>query len=149
MTWQKRLITLLLAVALGAGAWRAAGWAGVALLISGLVLWLLLYYTRLMQVMRRAAERPIGYVDSAVMLNARLQRGKSLLHVMALTRSMGESLTPPDAQPQVLCWRDAGDSRVVAEFVQGRLHAWWLERPQPPEAPQAPQNPTPAPSQAD
>ena len=69
MTW-KRILTLAIAAALGAGAWRAGGWAGLALAASALVLWFLLYYTRLIQVMKRAADRPIGYVGSAVMLNA-------------------------------------------------------------------------------
>ena len=51
MTWQ-RILAVLAAVALGAGAWRAAGWSGLALLASGLVFWALLYVTRLVQVMK-------------------------------------------------------------------------------------------------
>ena len=99
MTW-KRILTLVFAIALGAGAWRAGQWAGLALVGSALVLWFLLYYTRLLNVMKRAADRPIGYVDSAVMLNAKLKPRSNMLHVMALTRSMGERLTPDGTQPE-------------------------------------------------
>ncbi|MDO5626063.1 MAG: glycerate kinase [Pseudomonadota bacterium] len=125
----KPLLTLTAAVALGALAWRAGGWAGVALLVSGLVLWALLSYTRIVMVARRAADRPIGHVDSAVMLNARLKAGQPLLHVMALTRAMGQRLSPDGAEPEILRWQDPGASHVTAEFERGRLVRWRLVRP--------------------
>ena len=77
-------------VALVAAAYRFGGWAGVAVVTGGLVMWLLLHFTRMMQVLKRAANRPIGYVDSAVMLNAKLKPKASLMHVVAMTRSLGE-----------------------------------------------------------
>jgi hypothetical protein len=128
MTWQ-RILTLVAAIALGAGAWRAGGWAGLALLASGLVFWFLLYYTRLVNVMKRAADRPIGYVGSAVMLNAKLKKGLALLHVVALTRSLGERLSPEGAQPETYRWTDPGESSVTAEFDAGKLVHWRLDRP--------------------
>ncbi len=130
MTWQ-RLLAIVFAVALGAGAWRAGGWPGMALLGSGLVLWLLLYYTRIVTVMKRAADRPVGYVGSAVMLNAKLQAGQPLLKVVALTRALGERLSEAGADPETYRWRDAGGSQVTAEFKGGRLTQWQLERPTP------------------
>lgn len=138
MTWQ-RILTLVIAVALGAGAWRAGGWAGLALAGTALVLWFLLYYTRVLQVMKRAADRPIGYVDSAVMLNAKLKPRSALLHVMALTRSMGERLSPEGAEPEVYRWTDPGGSQVTAEFEGGKLVRWRLDRPD------VPADETPAP----
>ncbi len=123
------MLTLLAAIALGAGAWRAGGWAGLALLASGLLLWFLLYYTRLITIMKRAADRPIGYVDSAVMLNARLKAGLPLLSVVALTRSLGQRLSAEGAEPELYRWRDPGESQVTAEFEGGRLARWRLERP--------------------
>ena len=84
MNWQ-RWVVMAGAVLLGAGAWRAGGWAGLGLLGSGLVLWFLLYYTRLLTVMKRASNRPIGHIGSAVMLNAKLRPRLPLLHVLALT----------------------------------------------------------------
>ena len=134
MTWQ-RILTLLVAIALGAGAWRAGGWAGLALLASGLLLWFLLHYTRLMTIMKRAADRPIGYVGSAVMLNARLKPRMPLLNVIGLTRSLGERLSADGVEPEVYRWRDPGDSHVTAEFEGGRLARWRLERPAEPAGP--------------
>lgn len=129
------VMVLLGAVTLALG-WRAYGWAGVAGVASAWVLWALLHVTRMMQVLQRAARRPVGYVDSAVMLNARLRPGLSLLHVLALTRSLGERLSGPDEQPEVFGWSDAGQSRVRCEFRGGRLAAWSLTRaPEPGAAP--------------
>ena len=105
----RRILTALAAVLLGALAWRTGGWAGLALLGSGLLLWLLLNYTRIMTIMKRAADRPVGYVGSAVMLNARLKQGMPLLDVLALTRALGERQSPPEAEPDVYRWRDAGE----------------------------------------
>jgi hypothetical protein len=125
----RSVLTLAGAVALGALAWRAGGWRGVALLVSALVLWLLLSFTRLMTVLKRASNRPLGYIDSAVMLNARLKPGQRLLDVLALTRSLGQRLSAIDAQPEVFRWTDPGQSHVTAEFDNGRLKQWRLKRP--------------------
>jgi len=125
----RSVLTLAGAVALGALVWRAGGWRGVALLVSALVLWLLLSFTRLMTVLKRASNRPLGYIDSAVMLNARLKPGQRLLDVLALTRALGQRLSAIDAQPEVFRWTDPGQSHVTAEFDNGRLKQWRLERP--------------------
>ena len=135
MNWQ-RWVVMAGAVLLGAGAWRAGGWAGLGLLGSGLVLWFLLYYTRLLTVMKHAADRPIGYVGSAVMLNIKLKAGQPLLHVVALTRALGQRLSEEGAEPEVYRWTDPGGSHVTAEFVGGRLKAWQMVRP--PEAAEPP-----------
>ena len=112
-------------------AWQALQWRGLALVGSGLVLWALLHFNQLTRVMKRAAQRPIGYVDSAVMLNARLKGGVNLLNVIALTRALGEQLSAQDEQPEVYRWTDAGQSHVTCTFAQGRLLHWQLERPGP------------------
>ena len=138
MTWQ-RILTFMAAIALGAMAWRAGGGAGLALLFSGLLLWFLLYYTRLIQVMKRAADRPIGYVGSAVMLNAKLKPRQALLHVIALTQALGERLSPEGAEPEVYRWTDPGGSHVTAEFQGGKLSQWRLERPAAEPQPPAPE----------
>lgn len=109
--------------------YRAGGWGGVALAAGGLLLWLLLHFTRLMHVLKRAAARPLGYVDSAVMLNAKLKTGVTLLHVVALTRALGEQRSPRDSQPELFRWTDASDSSVTCEFQQGKLVRWELKRP--------------------
>nr|MBP9931886.1 glycerate kinase [Rhodoferax sp.] len=65
----------LAGVAIITVAWYRFGWQGVAVVATAIVMWALLHFNRMMQVLKRAANRPIGYVDSAVMLNARLKPG--------------------------------------------------------------------------
>ena len=128
MNLQKILLPILgvLVVAVG---WRSAGWPGVALAAGAIVMWALLHFTRMMRVLQRAANRPVGYCDSAVMLNAKLKPNVNLLHVMAMTRSMGEQLTEKDADPEAWRWTDPGGSHVTCEFAAGKLVKWTLFRP--------------------
>lgn len=116
-----------LLVALGYQAW---GWRGVALTVGGVVFWLLLHLTHGMQVLRRAAGRPIGHVDSAVMLHSRLHTGMKLLQVVGLARSLGQLQGEIDDQPERYRWRDEGASWVDCEFTQGRLTRFALQRPE-------------------
>ena len=129
----QRFFVPLAAVAGVAAAYNAYGWPGVAIASGLLVMWLLLHFTRLMQVLKRAADRPIGYVDSAVMLNAKLRSGVSLLHVVAMTRALGTLDSVKDAQPEVFRWTDGTQSHVSCEFHNGKLKKWQLHRPTPGE----------------
>jgi hypothetical protein len=125
----------VLGVLVVAFAYRSYGWAGVAVVVSALVMWALLHFTRMMQVLKRAANRPIGYVDSAVMLNAKLRQGVTLLHVVAMTRSLGKLLSPKDQQPEIFRWTDGSESHVTVEFRGGKVVSWQMVRPeQPPES---------------
>ncbi|MEJ8858896.1 glycerate kinase [Variovorax robiniae] len=126
-------------------AWNQYGWQGVAAVSGAIVMFLLLHFNRTMAVLRRAANRPIGYVDSAVMLNAKLKPGVNLMHVMALTRSLGELKTPKDEQPELYRWTDGGGSWVDAEFMDGKLRQWTLTRPDPAAAQAEPSDQPPAP----
>src|SRR4051812_48547642 len=128
MNWQKILFPVLAAVVL-VGAWQGYGWGGVALAGGAIVLYLLLHFNRLMHVIRKAADRPKGYVGSAVMLNAKLKPGVNLLHVMSRTESLGEPLSAEGRQPEVFRWTDGGGSSVTCEFVNGKLAKWTLHRP--------------------
>lgn len=122
-------------------AYDALGWMGVAAVGGGIVMWLLLHFTRLMTVMRRASERPMGYVGSAVMLNAKLKPKVNLMHVVAMTRSLGQRLSEEGQDPEIYRWTDGTDSHVTCEFVHGRLVQWTLVRPPKPEAVEADQRP--------
>ena len=124
-----KILVPIAGVALVAAAYRAYGWPGVAIVSGGIVMWILLHFTRMMQALKRAANRPIGFVGSAVMLNARLRKGVTLLHVIALTRALGELVSPKDEQPEVFRWTDATESHVTCEFRNGRLVKWELFRP--------------------
>ena len=114
------------------------GWPGVAGAAGALVMWMLLHFTRMLQVLRRASHRPKGHVESSVMLNARLHPGVSLMQVVALTRSLGELRSPAGEQPEVFRWTDTGQSFVECEFKGGKLATWRLDRPLPTLADAAP-----------
>jgi hypothetical protein len=143
MQFQKYLVPIA-SVILVAAAYRAYGWGGVAIAVGTLVMWVLLHFTRMMTVLSRAAKRPIGYVDSAVMLNAKLKPGVTLLHVMAMTRALGELLSPKDTQPELFRWTDGTQSSVTCEFLQGKLVKWELSRPSQPEAASGATPPSPS-----
>ena len=117
------------AVALLVMGYHWYGWPGVAGAAGALVMWILLHFTRMLQVLRRAANRPKGHVESSVMLHARLHPGVSLMQVVALTRSLGELRSPEGEQPEVFRWTDTGQSFVECEFKGGKLASWRLDRP--------------------
>ncbi|WP_426147555.1 glycerate kinase [Polaromonas sp. DSR2-3-2] len=137
MNFQKILVPVA-GVAAVALAYRQYGWLGVAAVATGLVMWLLLHFTRMMAVLKRAADRPIGYVGSAVMLNAKLKLGVSLMHVIAMTRALGQLQSEKDAQPEVFRWTDGTQSHVTCTFVGGKLAHHELFRPAEIELPPAP-----------
>ena len=128
MNFQKIFVPVAI---LGLVAWSffAYGFKGLVVSVGVLTMWFLLHWTRTMQVLRRAAERPIGYVASAVMLNAKLKPNLPLVHVVAMTRALGLRQSPEGAQPEVFVWRDNTESTVTCEFVHGRLRQWSLQRP--------------------
>jgi hypothetical protein len=125
-----RILTLAAIALLTLGAWQAFGWPGIALAVGGVVMWVLLHFTRMVTILKKAADRPIGHVASAVMLNVKLKKGVTLMHVIAMTRALGELQTEKDAQPEVYRWTDAGQSSVSCTFVGGKLTEWALHRPE-------------------
>ena len=129
MNLQKILVPIA-AVTAAVLAWRSYSWAGVAAVMTVLVFWILLHFSRMMQVLNRAAGRPIGYVDSAVMLNAKLKPGATLLHVVAMTRALGALQSVKGEQPEVFRWTDGSQSHVTCTFVSGKLSHHELFRPE-------------------
>ena len=126
----RNILVPLGAVALIGFGFTAYGWAGVAAVVGGLVMWALLHFTRLVNVMKKAAKRPIGYVGSAVMLNARLAEGVNLMHVVAMTQALGELRSAEGVDPEIYRWTDGTRSHVTCEFRKGKLVTWTLERPE-------------------
>jgi hypothetical protein len=114
--------------ALGVLAHRAYGWAGLALVVGGVLMWALLHMSRMLMVLRRTAQNPVGTVASAVMLQSRLQPGMSLLQVLALTRALGQALDTTAPSTEVYQWLDAGGDAVRCTFAQGKLAHWELQR---------------------
>jgi hypothetical protein len=101
------------------------GWRGALLAATVVVFWLLLQFGRAMRVMRRAARSPVGHVESAVMLNARLRRGMTMMQVLALTQSLGRKLSD---SPETWSWEDAGGDGVRVVMAGARLDRWTLTR---------------------
>ncbi len=128
MNLQKILIPLAI-IGGAALAWQSYGWKGIVVIVSVLMFGILLHFSRMMQVLKRAANRPIGYVDSAVMLNAKLKPGATLLHAVALTRSLGLLKSIKGEQPEVFEWKDGSESVVTCTFVGGKLAHHVLDRP--------------------
>ena len=114
------LAALLLALA-----WQSYGWQGVGVAASVIVFWLLLQFNRTLRVMKNAGGAPLGHVDSAVMLNAKLHAGMTMLQVVTLTKSLGRKL---DAAGDTWAWGDAGGSEVTLHFERGRLSRFALDR---------------------
>jgi hypothetical protein len=128
MQFQK-ILWPLGSVVLAVAGYRAYGWPGLALVVGGLVMWQLLHFTRMLQILKRAANRPIGHVDSAVMLHSRLQAGLPLLQVVGMTRALGLLESPKDAQPERFRWTDTSQASVLCVFLGGKLQSWDLQRP--------------------
>jgi hypothetical protein len=122
----------LAAVAVAAG-WFAYGWQGVVMAVSLTVFWLLLQFSRAMRAMKNAAQAPKGHIGSAVMINAKLRAGMTLMQVIALTESLGNRVSE---SPETWTWADAGESCVTLVFVGAKLQSWQLTRPD--TKPQAP-----------
>jgi hypothetical protein len=112
-----------LALVVGWIGWR---WQGVVLAVTVIAFWLTLQFSRAMRVMRRASSTPVGYVDSAVMLNARLRRGMALWEVITLARSLGR---PVERDADRFVWSDPGGAEVRIVMRRGRLREWELVRP--------------------
>jgi hypothetical protein len=112
------------------------GWQGTLLALTVIVFWLVLQFNRTLRVMRNAGQAPVGHVPSAVMLNARLRHGMTMLQVVGLTRSLGRKLGAGDDD---WVWQDEGGAAVKLHFRAGRLAGFTLERPASSEpAPPAP-----------
>ena len=115
------------------------GWQGVVLAITVIVFWLLLQFSRALRVMRQAAGAPVGHVDSAVMLHAKLRSGMRLIDIIPLARSLGQAGKPQgeqDAQAlEIFTWTDAAGVAVRVELRAGRLQRWELQRPSEPAQP--------------
>ncbi|MCV2367831.1 hypothetical protein [Roseateles oligotrophus] len=121
-TWIGSALALLAFIA-GGILW---GWKGVILALSVVVFWLLLQFGRLMRIMRAASEAPVGQIDSAVMLNSKLQVGMKLIDLLPLSRSLGRKLTD---SPETYGWIDAGGVQLEIVMDKGRVISWALNRP--------------------
>lgn len=117
-------VLAVLAVAVG---YISYGWPGVALGMTVVVFWMVLQFSRVLRVMHKAGQAPVGLVGSAVMLHSRLHPGMKLLDILPITRSLGTKLAE---DPETFAWADEAGNKVVIEMVRGKLRSAVLERVQ-------------------
>ena len=111
------------AVMVGGWGW---GWRGLVLAITVIAFWMLLQFSRALRTLRHAAQRPVGQVDSTVMLQSRLAHGQNLQEVIGLAGCLGRKV----GQADDWAWSDAGGDELVVHFRQGRVVRWSLARAQ-------------------
>lgn len=116
-----------LAAVMIAVAWQSYGWQGVLFAVTVIVFWLLLQFNRALRSVKNAANAPVGRIDSAVMLNAKLHAGMPMIKVLALTKALGRKVA---AEPETWAWADDGGSEVTVELNGGKVHRWHLTRPE-------------------
>ena len=133
-----RWIGAALAAVFIALAYTRWGWQGAVAGVTLVVFWLLLQFTRMLRVMRRAGEAPVGHVASAVMLQSQLRTGLTLLQLLPLTGSLGQRQHAPEGAERWR-WADAGGAAVVVTLRGGRVTEWQFTRPEdaPPAEPAA------------
>ena len=117
----------VMAAVLAVASYQAYGWQGLAVAVSVIVFWLLLQFNRAIRVMRNAGRSPIGEVPNAVMFNARLEKGMTMLQIVTRTKSLGKKV---EGGEDDWVWHDAGGSSVELHFERGRLKRWQLRRPE-------------------
>jgi hypothetical protein len=115
--------------------WWVWGWQGLLMAASVIAFWLVMQFTRALRVLRHASQRPVGHVDSAVMLQSRLEHGMNMQELIALTGSLGIRLGELDDWQ----WSDPGGNTVVVHLRRGKVVRWSLVRPE--DEPAEPQSP--------
>jgi hypothetical protein len=141
----RRFLFPALAAALGYAAWTQYGGRGLLLAALMLSFWVLLQFTQLMRLLRTAAARPLGHVTDALALQARLQRGMPMAHVVRFTRSLGQRLDTAPGDTECFEWGDEHGQVLRCHFVHGRLDRFELRgisADPPTRPPGPPQGPT-------
>ena len=110
-------------------AYSLYGWRGLAFAVSLSAFGLLLQFNRTIRVMRVAAENPLARIANAVMFQAGLREGMSMLQVVRTTRTLGRRV---ESGADDWLWSDASGDSVRLHFERGRLASWRLERGGPP-----------------
>jgi hypothetical protein len=132
-----------LATTAGVAGYLGYGWPGVVLALTVVVFWMLLQFSRALRAMRKAAAQPIGRIDNAVMLHAKLRTGLRLIDVMKLAGSLGRPDAGNDAKGgEVFFWTDEAGDSVRVELRAGLVSAWLLLRADAAPASSSPADPT-------
>ena len=124
-----------LALAAAVAGYVGWGWQGLVLALTVVMFWMLLEFNRTLRVMRNAASRPKGAIDSAVMFNSKLQRGMLLSQVMQISGSFGVAPTNEPlasvtkaGSAESYSWTDNSGASVHVQLSDGKVTAWTLQR---------------------
>ncbi|MFM2065911.1 MAG: hypothetical protein RLZZ584_820 [Pseudomonadota bacterium] len=114
---------LLIGAAVLAG-WWAWGWQGLVLAFTLIVFWMLLQFRRATRALQNAARRPMGRIDSVVMMQSRLEPGMQMAEVLQLSGSLGIQQGGRDEW----LWSDAAGNDIVVTFRRGIVIRWAIAR---------------------
>jgi hypothetical protein len=114
---------ILVGAAVLAG-WWTWGRQGLILALTLLVFWMLLQFRRATRALQNAARRPIGRIDSVVMMQARLEPGQQMAEVLQISGSLGIQQGGRDDW----LWTDAAGNDIVVSFRRGILIRWAIAR---------------------
>ena len=66
---------------------------------------------------------------SAVMFNAHLKAGLTMLQLVTLSKSLGQRISAEGTEPEQWRWADEGGASVTVRLQRGKLVHWDLQRP--------------------
>ncbi len=112
--------------------WQTYRWHGVALAATLIVFWLVLQFNRTLRVMKNAATSPVGYVESAPQLQAKLKPRMLLMKVVGMTRSLGQRSADSTESDEKFTWVDEQGRELTVSFHNGRCTRWYLHVPDEP-----------------
>jgi hypothetical protein len=128
LTWKQPLNGLLAGCAVLVG-WWTYGWRGLVLALTVIAFWLLLEFNRTMRLMQNAAKRPMGHIDSVVMMQSKMTHGLNMQEVIRLAGSLGLKYGDQDDWQ----WTDPAGHQIVVSFRRGVVVRWAIARADEPE----------------
>lgn len=104
--------------------WWAHGWQGLALAVCAAAVWAWLQFRRDRRLLEAAGARPVGRIDSVVMMQAHLAHGMQMPEVVALAGCLGHRYSAQDEWQ----WTDALGNEIVVTFRRGVVVRWAVAR---------------------
>jgi len=131
----RSLLFPALVLALSYAGWKSYGWQGLLLALLMSSFWVLLHFTKLMRLLRAAANRPLGAVDDVRVLQGRLKLGMPMHEVVRQSACLGKrEAGASDGTSEDFVWHDPQGRTLHLRFDHGRLRR--IERRDAPAADQ-------------
>jgi hypothetical protein len=100
--------------------WWAFGWEGLTLAVCLAVGWAWLQFQREKRLIKAAATRPPGKIESVVIMQAHLAHGMHMPEVVALAGCLGKKYSAQDEWQ----WIDASGNEIVITFRRSVVVRW-------------------------